>query len=155
MPEIFEKVKRDVWRVRGERRAGLSLKLAEWGMRNGGFIGGMFIYPGTNIYMNKTVLKKLIDQQPYEIVWAYIYHILLHEYVHSLDHLGEQECRYITLEITEKVFEEKNHPAVILARNGIGTFFPKMQYASPSLSPGEFPFENIQKFDKESYEHYS
>ena len=92
MPEIFEKVKKDVKGVYGRHRAGLSLGLVEMGMYRGGFIGGMHFYPGTDIVMNKTPLKIILNEQPFEIVWAYIYHILLHEYVHSLGIINEQQC---------------------------------------------------------------
>lgn len=151
------RVKKDVRRVTGKQRAGLSLGLVEMGMYQGGFIGGMHFAPGTDIVMNKTPLKILIEQQPYEIVWAYIYHILLHEYIHSLGALNEQQCREITLRITEKVFNEEHHPAVILARKGIGTFFPnlKLIYAPPDMRPDGIPIEYIYNFDKESYEYYS
>jgi hypothetical protein len=70
--------------------------------------------------------------------------------------LIERQCREITLRITEKVFKEENHPAVILARKGIGTFFPNLQliYAPPDLRPDGIPIEYIS-IDMESYEHYS
>ncbi|MFW9880810.1 MAG: hypothetical protein ACFFG0_47720, partial [Candidatus Thorarchaeota archaeon] len=68
MPEIFERVKKDVRRVTGRQRAGLTLGLVEMGMYRGGFIGGMHFSPGTDIVMNKTPLKILLEQQPYEIV---------------------------------------------------------------------------------------
>ena len=65
MPEIFEKVKKDVRKVLGIHRAGLSLGLVEMGMFRGGFIGGMHFYPGTEIVLNKSPLKIILDSQPY------------------------------------------------------------------------------------------
>lgn len=157
MPEIFEQVKRDVKKVYGRHRAGLSLGLVEMGMYRGGFIGGMHFYPGTDIVMNITPLKIILKEQPYNIVWAYTYHILLHEYIHSLGVLDEQKCRTITLNISEKIFEETNHPALNLARNGIGTYFPNLPliYAPPDLSPDGIPIEYLPNFDWESYDYYS
>lgn len=93
------------------------------GMYQGGFTGGMHFAPGADIVINKTPLKILLEQQQYQIVWVYTYHILLHTYVHSLGVLNEEQRRAITLRITEKVFKEENHPAVILARKGIGHSF--------------------------------
>ena len=104
MPEIFAQVKRDVKKITGKKRAGLSLGLVEMGMYQGGFVGGMHFSPGTDIVMNKTPLKILLQQQPYEIIWAYTYHILLHEYIHSLGALDEQHCRVITLKISEAIY---------------------------------------------------
>ena len=79
MPEIFQKVKNDVRKVYRRHRAGLSLGLVEMGMFQQGFIGGMHFHPGTEIVMNKTPLKIILETQPSDIVWAYTYHILLHE----------------------------------------------------------------------------
>ncbi len=157
MPEIFERVKKDVRKIYGRQRAGLTLGLVDMGMYRGGFIGGMHFSPGTDIVMNKRPLKILLDQQPYEIVWAYTYHILLHEYVHSLGVLNEQQCRDITTRISEEIFKDADHPAVLLAKKGIGAYFPDLNllYAPRDLKPDGIPIEYINNFDRESYEYYS
>lgn len=157
MPEIFEKVKKDVKRTVGRHRAGISLGLVEMGMFQGGFVGGMHFPPGTDIVMNKTPLKVILENQPYEIVWAYTYHILLHEYVHSLGVWDEYQCREITRRITEEVFKETDHPAMILAKKGIGSYFPNLNliYRPPERRPDGISIEYITGFDKNSYEYYS
>lgn len=157
MPEIFEKVKKDVKRTVGRHRAGISLGLVEMGMFQGGFVGGMHFPPGTDIVMNKTPLKVILEEQPYEIVWAYTYHILLHEYVHSLGVWDEYQCREITRRITEEVFKEADHPALILAKKGIGTYFPNLNliYRPPEKRPDGISIEYITGFDKSSYDYYS
>ncbi len=157
MPNIFEKVQGDVKLTLGRHRAGLSLGLAEMGMFRGGFIGGMHFAPGTDIVMNKTPLRKIIKEQSYEIVWAYTYHILLHEYVHSLGVLNEQQCRAITLKISEEIFNNADHPAIVLARNGIGAYFPDLNliYATPEYRPEGIYIEYVHGFDKNSYSYYS
>ncbi len=157
MPGIFEQVKKDVRKITGKKRAGLSLKLAEIGMDQGRFIAGMHFSPGTDIVMNKAPLEILLIHQPYEIIWAYIYHILLHEYVHALGALNEMQCRDITLRVSEAIFKETDHPAIILAKKGIGTYFPNLQliYAPPDLQRDGIPIEFIHGFDMGSYDHYS
>ncbi|MBA7644641.1 hypothetical protein ES703_52385 [subsurface metagenome] len=92
------------------------------GMTPRGFIGGMHFPPGTDIVMNRTPLRLILETQPYEVIWAYTYHILLHEYIHSLGVWEEQQCRAITLRISEEIFEESDHPAMILAKNLIFSF---------------------------------
>jgi len=156
IPEIFLRVKKDVKGVIGKQRAGLSLGLVEMGMHRGGFIGGMHFYPGTDIVINKTPLKLLIEHQPYEIVWAYTYHVLLQLYINSLGILDEQLCRKMTLRITEKVFKEENHPAVILARNGVESFFPnlKLIYAPPDLRPDGISIEYISTDYNDGYQYH-
>ena len=157
MPDIFEKVQGDVKQTLGRHRVGLSLGLAEMGMYRGGFIGGMHFAPGTDIVMNKTPLRKIIKEQSYDIIFAYTYHILLHEYVHSLGVLNEQQCREITLRISEEIFQDADHPAIILAKNGIGAYFPDLNliYAPPEYRPDGISIEYIHGFDKESYSYYS
>ncbi|MHA1256949.1 MAG: hypothetical protein ACTSPS_15255 [Promethearchaeota archaeon] len=157
MPDIFEKVKKDVKRTVGRHRAGISLGLAEMGMFQGRFVGGMHFPPGPDIVMNTAPLKVILEEQPYEIVWAYTYHILLHEYVHSLGVWDEYQCREITRRITEEVFKEADHPAIILAKKGIGTYFPNLNliYRPPERRPDGISIEHITGFDKNSYEYYS
>ena len=157
MPEIFEKIKEDVRKVYGRHRAGLSLGLVEMGMNRGGFIGGMHFHPGTDIVMNKTPLKIILKEQPFEIVWAYTYHILLHEYIHSLGIIDERQCRIATLKISEEIFIDSNHPAINLAKNGIGTYFPNLNliYSPPALKPDGIPIEYVYEFDNQSYDYYS
>jgi len=157
IPDIFEKVRADVRQILGRQRAGLNLGLAEMGMYRGGFIGGMHFPPGTDIVMNKTPLKIILEKQPYEIVWAYTYHILLHEYIHSLGIWDESLCRAITLRISEEIFKDADHPAIILAKNGIGMYFPNLHliYAPPEYRPDGISIEYVRDFDRESYSYYS
>jgi hypothetical protein len=127
IPDIFEKVKKDVKKIYGRQRAGLTLGLVEMGMYQGGFIGGMHFHPGTDIIMNKAPLRMIIKEQPQKVVWGYIYHILLHEYIHSLGVFDERQCRILTLEVTEAVFGETSHPAMIFTKKGIGAYFPNLR----------------------------
>jgi hypothetical protein len=157
IPDIFDKVKRDVRKVYKRHRAGLSLGLVEMGMFQQGFIGGMHFHPGTEIVMNKTPLKLILETQPSEVVWAYTYHILLHEYIHSLGVINERQCREITLKVTEDVFKHSDHPAIILAKKGIGTYLPdlKMIYIPPEQKPEGMTIEYVYGFDRESQTYFS
>jgi hypothetical protein len=157
LPDIFEKVKKDVKKIFGRQRAGLSLGLADLGMFRGGFIGGMHFYPGTSIVMNTTPLKLILEQQTTDIVWAYTYHILLHEYIHSLGIIDEKMCRAATLKVSEQIFENDEHPALIFAKNGIGAYFPDLNvvYVPPQRKPDGISIEYVKGFDKNSYSYYS
>ena len=157
MPDIFEKVKRDVNKEIGRHRAGLSLGLIEMGMFQGGFIGGMFFSGGTMILMNVTPLRVIVDQQPFEIVWAYVYHILLHEYLHSLGFLNEYQCQEITFQISKNIFQDPEHPAIVLATKGIGAYFPNLPiiYAPPDFDPNSLRIERVKDFDRESFRYFS
>jgi len=157
LPDIFEKIKKDVKKVFGRQRAGLSLGLAELGMFKGGFIGGMHFHPGTSIVMNTTPLKMILKKQSAAIVWAYVYHILLHEYIHSLGIIDERMCREATLRVTEKIFTKTDHPAQIFAKKGIGAYFPDLNlvYVPPQRKPDGVCIEYVKGFDKNSYFYYS
>ena len=103
-------------------------------------------------------LHQLLEDQPDEVILAYIYHILLHEYIHSLGFLNERQCRQIVLEITKNVFKETpNHPAVVLARKGIGAYFPDLHliYAPANVDPwGRWQIEAVKDFDRESFRYF-
>ncbi|MFX1238291.1 MAG: hypothetical protein ACFE8P_11300 [Promethearchaeota archaeon] len=156
LPDIFEKVKSDVKKVLKRHRARLNLGLVKIGKPTDGFIGGLHMSPGNDIYMNETALEHIIEGQPKDIVRAYAYHILLYEYIHSLGILEEKKCREITLHISKQVFK-KGDPALILAENGIGINFPnlKMIYAPPELNPYGLSEEYIKDFDRESQTYFS
>jgi hypothetical protein len=156
MPDIFEKVKQDVNKEIGRHRAGLQLGLIEMGMFQGGlgFIGGMFFTGGTMILMNVTPLRIIVETQSEEIVWAYTYHILLHEYLHSLGFYNESQVLQLTLEISANVFKDAKHPTVVIAKNGLRTYFPNLPliYAPADLDPrGRGRIELLQDFDRSSY----
>lgn len=158
LPEIFEIVKDDVKKIYNRHRAGLRLGLAEIGMFQGGFIGGMHFYPGTDIIMNISPLKIILENTTDEnIIWAYTYHILLHEYIHSLDVLDEMRCQAITLNISEKIFKDKKHPAVLIAENGIGYYIHNLQikYVPPDRRPDGIYIEYLHGFDRESQSYFS
>lgn len=158
IPDIFEKVKRDVEKVVNFHRAGLSLGLVELGFSNKGFIGGMFFSGGTMILMNSTALRVLLLKKGIsdDIVYAYVYYILLHEYFHSLGFLNERQCREYTLHVTKKVFQNEEHPAYTMASKGIGVYFPEIIHAPMDFQiKGTLEIERVENFDKSSTTYYS
>ena len=158
MPDIFEKVKRDVEKTIYRHRAGLSLGLVEMGISGRDFIGGMFFSGGTMILMNSTALRVLLTKKEIndEIILAYVYHILLHEYIHSLGFLDERQCRDYTNYVTEEVISEAAHPARVMAARGIGAYFPEIMYAPPDYQMQKYlKIERVENFDKSSTTYYS
>ena len=158
IPTIFEKVKRDVEKVINRHRAGLSLGLVELGFSQYGFVGGMFFSGGTMILMNSTALRLLLAKEDIseDIIHAYVYHVLLHEYIHSLGCLNERHCREITYYVTKEVIENVDHPALVMAVRGIGAYFPEIIYAPAGFEiPRNITIENVENFDKSSTTYYS
>lgn len=158
MPDIFEKVKQDVETVLRQHRAGLTLGLVEMGVSPGGFIGGMFFSGGTMIIMNVTALRLLVMEkhESEEILINYVYHILLHEYIHSLGVLNERKCRQLTFYVTQEIFKDEKHPASIMASRGISAYFPEIIYAPINYQPNApLRIEMVRDFDKSSTMYYS
>ncbi len=81
---------------------------------------------------------------------AYCFHLLLHEYLHSLGYLDEREVRELTQEVC-MVALGKAHPATVMAERGIATYFPKVTYFTEEFSPPKsFQVELVKDFDKSS-----
>jgi len=160
IPEIFEKVKDDVRKITGRHRAGFNLRLAKMGrLPSGGFIAGMHFYPGTEIIMNLSPLEIILKNKPDEIIWAYTYHVLLHEYIHSLG-IGiyyEKDCQTNALYISEKIFKDKNHWAVKIAKYGIGIAIPDLEIKTDEHDwrPDSKSIEYVDGFDRESQSYFS
>ncbi len=158
IPDMFEQIKRDVYKVLRKRRAGLNLGFVDMGMSPQGFIGGMFFSGGTMILMNTRALGVLIEEvksnrlKNPEIAEGYVYHVIMHEYVHSLGYLDEQECREVTAYITHQLFPH-NHPIAIMADRGIGVYFPQFIYAPGNYAyrpPDDASIELVKGFDRSS-----
>ncbi|MEM3556216.1 MAG: hypothetical protein QXF56_05850 [Candidatus Micrarchaeia archaeon] len=148
IPEIFEVVKDAVRRTIKWGRAGLMLGLAEMGGQENFWIGAF--YPvGTNlIVMNKTPLRRITETNP-SLLNYYCFHVLLHEYLHSLGILDEGVARRATYEITRAVFGEE-HVVTEMAKD-IRKFIPYITYPSTSFTlPTELKIELVEGFDNSS-----
>ena len=93
--EIFEEVKQVVKKSEGRSRAGLMLGLQELGSPLNGFIGAYYPVASNIIVVNKTPIRRIIETKP-ELIKPYGFHILLHEYIHSLGFLDETITRHKT-----------------------------------------------------------
>ena len=112
--DIFEIVKRSVKQQLGMERAGLMLVLADLPMHLGAFHG-----VGTNqIVMNRVLLDRIVAAgHPRSQINAFVYSILLHEYLHSLSVIDESEVRRLVNEISVNTFGP-DHPASTIASRG-------------------------------------
>ncbi|MBN2152663.1 MAG: hypothetical protein JW839_14525 [Candidatus Lokiarchaeota archaeon] len=158
---MFERIRRDVQKVLGQRRAGLSLGFVDMGMSPQGFVGGMFFSGGTMILMNTRALRVLLEdavnRENPEIAEYYVYHVLMHEYIHSLGYLDERECREVTAYVTHELFPH-NHPITIMADRGIGVYFPRFIYAPENIAfepPRDGSIELVKGFDRGSTTYFT
>ena len=151
--ETFEDVKEVVRKSEKRTRAGLMLGLQELGSTLNGFIGAYFPVSSNIIVINKTPLRRLIETNP-KLIKPYGFHILLHEYIHSLGYLDENLTRQKTYEISKKNFGE-NHVVTQLAAN-INKFIPNLVYPVQGWVPQDNipPIEIIKGFDRSNSEYY-
>lgn len=132
MAELFEVAKRAVRVALKRERAGLMLATADLGNHPGGFFGG-FHYVGSNyIVMNKVPLKRLREEHP-EWFNPYAFHVLLHEYLHSLGTLDEGATRRLAYEVSRDTLGE-DHLATLMARD-ITPFMPGLAYPQVGWVP--------------------
>jgi len=149
----FEEVKEIVKITENKSRAGLMLGLQELGSSYNGFIGAYFPVSSNIIVLNKSPLKRIIETNS-KLIKPYGFHVLLHEYIHSLGFLDEQITRQKTYEISKKYLGE-NHIATQLSIN-MKKFFPNLVYPIYGWIPSQKypPIDIIQGFDKSNTEHY-
>ncbi|UCE13314.1 MAG: hypothetical protein JSV04_14150 [Candidatus Heimdallarchaeota archaeon] len=104
-------------------RPGILLGLVELGYDRGSFVGG-FHKVGTNeIYLNKSALRVMREESPMEDYKAYLFHLLLHEYLHSTGVTDEQKTRQLTRALSLELFDTR-HPAGRLVVQGLNALFP-------------------------------
>jgi len=105
--DVFELVKEVVRLREGVSRPGLVLGLQELGMSWKGFIGGYYPITSNTIVVNKTLLR-CIAELNVALLEPYAFHVILHEYLHSLGYFDEEVIRRKTYEISRNLFGEKH-----------------------------------------------
>ncbi len=124
------------------------LGLAELGMMSGYFVGAFHLLGSNIIVMNKTPLNVALISRDKRTYNAYCFHLLLHEYLHSLGYIDEGEVKELVQEVCTLVLG-KAHPATVMAERGIATYFPKVTYfTEASPLPESFQVELVKDFDR-------
>jgi len=130
--DVFELVKKTAERSLGQRRAGLMLYLARLPKHI-----GAFHTMGTNgIVMNRNTLDLITHgARSLREINSYVYSILLHEYLHSLGYVEEEDVRKLVYDVTFDAFGPE-HPATQIASKGPSAVFPDVVLAeSPMQKP--------------------
>ena len=105
--DVFELVKEVVRLREGVSRPGLALGLQELGMSWKGYIGAYYPITSNTIVINKTLLR-CITECNVTLLEPYAFHVLLHEYLHSLGYFDEEVIRRKTYEISRNLFGKKH-----------------------------------------------
>ena len=139
--ELFELVKSSVNSVYDMKRAGLSLMLHGMPTR----VGAYHVLGSNVIAVNKFVLdmvkKYSTSNHEYN---AYLFTVLLHEYLHSFGILDENRVRYMSVELCKKFFGEKR-TVTVMAQDPL-KIFPQLGFVN--FDKFENKYEIIKNFDK-------
>jgi len=142
--EIFELVKKAVKKTLGVHRAGLELVLME--LPNN--MGAMHEVGSNMIVMNEALLEAFLQVARNKIeVNSYVFVILLHEYLHSLGYIDEEEVRVLVKRIVTEVLGE-DHITYHLATNSLFELYPELQMIGPGRIGRDTKI--IRGFDRES-----
>ena len=148
LADIFELVKQSVKRFLGQHRGGLMLGMANLGMRRGSFVGAFHPIGSNIIVMNKAPFDVALRTVDKKVLNAYCFHLLMHEYLHALGYIDEEEVRDLVHRVCSLAVGKAN-PATVMAERGIGFFFPKVTYFSQSVPiPQSIQIELIKDFDR-------
>lgn len=120
---IFRLVTDIVGKILNKSRAGILLGLVELGYDRGNFIGGFYRVGTNEIYLNKSALRIMKQESKTDLYKAYIFHLLLHEYIHATGENSEYETQRLTKQLSLTLFG-RHHPVGKLAIFGLGSFFP-------------------------------
>jgi hypothetical protein len=152
LPDIFELVKRVVRRTIGRERSGLMLGLADLGGGPEGFVGAFYPLTTNIIVMNSLPLRRIRESDP-ALYKPYVFHILLHEYMHTLGVIDEEATRAKVYEISAAAFG-KDHPVTQFAAD-LSRFVPKLVYPVHGWRPQAEPtIELVKGFDRSSTDPY-
>jgi len=152
IPDVFELVKETVLRITGMQRGGLMLALTNLGADPGGFVGAYYPLASNIIVMNSIPLTRIKESNPL-LYRPYLFHILLHEYLHSLGMTDEGATRTKVYGICRQVFGE-DHPVTKIAED-ISRFIPQLIQAPQDWTPPEDAgLQLVKGFDRSSTDGY-
>lgn len=146
LPDVFELVKKAVEQELGKKRAGLMLGLSELGGTRSGWIGAYYPISSNIIVMNKTSLRLIESTNP-SLLKSYSFHILLHEYLHTIGIIDERQTRQKAVEISRKLFGPE-HATTKMAED-ISKFFDYIVYPVFGwIPPEQSSLEIVEDFDR-------
>ncbi len=105
--DLFSIVKEIVGEYTGIERLNTEIVFSELGFYENGFIGALYHPYSNTIAINTSPLRKIVQRYP-SLVKYYLFHLLLHEYIHALGISNEIKTRKLAHTISKKYFGEKH-----------------------------------------------
>ena len=147
-PDLFEIVKRLVEDKLGSHRSGLMLGLTDLGMGPNGFIGAFFMLGSNAIVINRQPLELVKHKTP-ELHKAYMFYLLLHEYLHASGIIDEANTWDTAIKLSIDVFGDA-HPVTKIAKNFSKIFNNIIQLGFGYMPPSDVSIELVSGFDRSS-----
>ncbi len=146
--DIFEIVKEMVREFLGADQAGLMVGVTDLGAHSHGFIGAFYSLDANMIIINKRPLARILQTNP-KIYNYYLFHVMLHEYIHSIGSYDEEHTRHLVEEISKHNFGP-GHLVTELASN-IEKFMPNLTYPAQGFQqPQDINIEFVRGIDKKN-----
>jgi predicted Zn-dependent protease with MMP-like domain len=145
--DIFLLVKKTVQDFLGKDQAGLLVGLSDLGSYGNAYLGAFYSLDANAIVINKRPLNKIKKSNPM-LYNPYVFHVLLHEYIHSLGILDEQEVRLLAYEITKKYFGT-SHLATEMALD-LERFIPELTLGTEFEAPHDMNIEFVSGIDRDN-----
>ena len=143
---VFRLVKQCVREVLGRERAGVSLALVELPAS----IAAASMPDGT-IILNRTLLRALGESLSRVEFNAYLFYVLLHEYLHTLGYVSDEVVEELAAEVcSEKL--GRNHLSTKIAVDGLRVVLAKLRRIP---SPSGSGVEVVLGIDSEVMDYYS
>ncbi|MBU0756488.1 MAG: hypothetical protein KKF44_00355 [Nanoarchaeota archaeon] len=142
--EIYRLVKKIAKEYFGYLQAGLLVGLSDLGLYNKGFLGAYYSLNANTIVLNRKALVKVEHSNP-ELYLPFLFHLMLHEYIHSLGYMDESEVRALAYDISEKYFGE-DHLTTRLAKD-LNSFLPYLTLEKGDSMPEDIDVEYISGID--------
>ena len=146
--EIFEIAKGIVFEYLDVEQAGLMVGVSDLGYYNNGFIGAFYLPNSNIIIINKKPLARILQTNP-SLYNFYLFHVILHEYLHSVGSYDEEETRQLVYELSGHYFGNR-HVITQLAVN-MERFMPNLTYPEiGNVEPKDINIEFVKGIDKKN-----
>jgi len=143
--EVWELVKDTVKDTLGEHRVGMMLFLDDLPLN----VGAYHPLGTNNIVLNRAlieIVEAVTKSRP--MVNAFVYTLLLHEYLHALGHIPESEVRSLVYQVSKESFGEYSI-VFYMAERGPRSILGKIPLGQISTS-SKRAMEIVRDFDKTS-----
>lgn len=143
--DVFDLVKKTVRSTIKRDTAGLMLGMSDLGIDPNATLGAYYSPVSNMIVVNRSILTKIKQKNP-KSYKSYLFFILLHEYLHSVGVVDEQQTRILTCEIANRYFG-RNHQITRIAQD-FGNYLKKSLGINEMFVKGEDNLDFVIGFNK-------